>query len=296
MAPSSKDRREQAKAAADALRAKQAKAAQRQRTIAIVSLVVGIVVVVSLVLVILNNGTSAAPAAQVTPTVATGHGGIVFDRSGLVTPPDGAGAAAPGASPSSGVTLGPAGLTSDWPQNGDFAGNPVVVSVYFDPMCPYCGHFEQQSGKLLDQLRASGEIVIDSHPLSFLDRSSAGTNYSTRVANAAWTLAEKAPDAYFGFLEGVFADGVQPQEGTAGLTDDQIAQIALSAGAPKDVVDTFTDGTYTWWVAQATDIASQDLGSIATPDVMLNGVSISKTVDIYDPTALKAAIDAAAKG
>ncbi len=51
----------------------------RQRTIAIVSLVVGIVVVVSLVLVILNNGKSATPSAQVAPSVATGHGGVVFD-------------------------------------------------------------------------------------------------------------------------------------------------------------------------------------------------------------------------
>ncbi len=117
--------------------------------------------------------------------------------------------------PSGGVTWGRR-AESDWPQDGSFSGNPVVVSVYFDPMCPYCGQFEQQNGKLLDQLRASGEIVIDSHPLSFLDRQSAGTKYSTRVANAAWTLAEKAPGAYFGFLEASSPRASSPRRASRG--------------------------------------------------------------------------------
>lgn len=276
--PGKDDRRAQAKAAADALRAKQVKEAARQRTIAIAALVVLIVVVGVAVTVILNNGKTPA-TAQVAPSVATGHGGVVFDSTGVVTPP------------SQTVTFGAAGLAADWPQKASFSGNPVVVSVYFDPMCPYCGLFEQSNGKLLDQLRSSGEIVIDSHPLSFLDRSSAGTEYSTRAANAAWTLAQDAPNAYFPFLEAIYAKGTQPAENSAGLTDAQLAKIALDAGAPQSVVDTFSKGTYRWWVAQATDDASKDLGSISTPTVMLNGVKLDPTtVNIYDPTTLQAAI------
>ena len=91
----------------------------------------------------------------------------------------------------------------------------------------------------------------------------------------------------------MYASGTQPAEGSAGLTDDQIAQIALAAGAPQDVVDTFPDGTYDWWVARATDLASQDLGGFRTPTVLLNGTAVADDVNIYDPTVLKVAIEAA---
>lgn len=282
--PSKGDRREQAKAAADALRAKQARAAARQRTIAIVSLVVGLVVVVTLVMVILNNGKSSsntATADQVTPTAASGHGGFIFDKTGRLDPPSDQGSG-----------------TSAWPQNLAASGGPVVVSVYYDFMCPWCGEFERTQGPTLDALLASGAIVLDSHPLAILDRYSAGSNFSTRSAAAAIAVAEGDPSHYFSFVEAMMAEGTQPKENTAGLTNAQIADVAKGVGVTQDVLDQITSGAFTDYAAKATELASQDLGQLSTPTILLNGKNLTQElgVDWTQQGALAAAIAAAAQG
>ncbi|WP_372594636.1 DsbA family protein [Actinotalea sp.] len=274
--PTKNDRREEARAAAAALREKQAKAQARQRTIAIAALVAGLVVVGVLVAVILNQGKTSA-GAQVTPEVSSARGGVVFDESGVVIPP------------ADQDTTGDDGSTTAWPVN---SGDTPVVSVYFDFMCPYCGQFETAVGPTLDELAASGEILLDSHPVSILDRFSAGTGFSTRSAAAAWAVAEGSPEHYTAFVEAMMAQ--QPAENTAGLSDEEIAAIATGVGVPQEVADGLADGTFTWWATQATDLASQDLGSLATPTVLIDGVKLDpSTTNYFDPETLKAAIAAA---
>ena len=67
-----------------------------------------------------------------------------------------------------------------------------MVAVYSDYLCPICGVFEQTNGATLDELRQSGEIVLEYHPVSILDRKSGGTAYSTRSATAAALVAATA--------------------------------------------------------------------------------------------------------
>lgn len=277
--PTKNDRREEARAAAAALREKQRRAQARQRSIAIAALVVGLVVVGVLVAVILNQGSSSS-GAQVTPTVATERGGVVFGAGGVVAPP------------ADQTTTAADGTETAWPVN---SGDTVVVSVYFDFMCPFCAQFETLVGPTLDGLATSGEILLDSHPVSILDRYSQGTDFSTRSAAAAFAVGQEAPEQYSAFVEAMM--GQQPAENTSGLSDAEIATIATGAGVPADVVAGLADGSYTSWVGKATDLASQDLGSLATPTVMINGVKLDPSVTNYfDPDTLTAAIVAAQQG
>ncbi len=277
--PSKNSRREEARAAAQALRDKQKRDQARQRTIAIAALVAGLVVVGVLVAVILGQGKTSA-AAQVTPALASARGGVVFDAAGTVTPP------------ADQATKAADGTTTAWPVN---SGTKVVVSTYFDFMCPYCGQFETKVGPTLDALVKSGDILLDSHPISILDRASSGTAYSTRAAAAAWEIAEKSPEHYAAFVEAMMA--AQPAENSTGLTAAQIEAVATGVGVPQDVASALADGTYTWWVGQATDLASQDLGSVSTPTVLINGVKLDpQKTNYFDPATLKAAIEAAKKG
>src|SRR5699024_571909 len=121
------------------------------------------------------------------------------------------------------------------------------VDIYLDFMCPYCGDFEQVNGPDLAQAAADGEATIIYHPLNYLDRFSEGTEYSTRTAAAFADVATEAPDQARDFMAALFAQ--QPEEGSAGLTDEEITEIAVEAGVPQDVADGMTDGTYTEWVA-----------------------------------------------
>ncbi len=147
-------------------------------------------------------------------------------------------------------------------------GDPIVVDVYLDFLCPYCYYFEAANAESLNELRSEGVIQVNYHPVSILDAYSSGTNYSTRAANAAATVADSAPEYYVAFTEALFAN--QPEEGSEGLTDDEIATIAVTVGVSADVAETFADYTFSSWVEAATDQASQD-GMTGTPTIMIDG-------------------------
>ncbi len=183
------------------------------------------------------------------------------------------------------------------PRNGSDDGNvsigdasaPVAVEVYYDYMCPACGAFESANVGELDRLLEEGVIRVDLRPISFRDEMSAGTRYSTRAANAFATVADAAPDQAWDFHNALYAE--QPAEGTEGLSDDEIAGIALETGVPAAVVDGFTDRTYVNWVASVTQRAF-DSGIQGTPTVTIDGQVFDG--DVYSVGPLTEAIEAAA--
>jgi protein-disulfide isomerase len=154
---------------------------------------------------------------------------------------------------------------------------PVTVEIYFDYMCPACGAFESANAGELDRL------------VSFLDDQSSGTEYSTRSANAVAVVADAAPDRVWAFHTALY--GHQPREGSEGLSDEQIADVAADAGVPADVVDAFTDGTYRPWVASVTREAFAS-GVQGTPTVKIDGVVFAG--DVYAVGPLTEAIQSAA--
>jgi protein-disulfide isomerase len=145
---------------------------------------------------------------------------------------------------------------------------PVKVEIYLDYMCPFCGRFERANAVEIDRLLADGTIRLELYPLSFLDKASSETRYSTRTANAIATVADRTPDKVLAFNQALFAQ--QPHEGSMGLTDAQIAGLARGAGIPQDVVDTFAARTFEPWIAQVTEKAFAS-GITGTPTVKVNG-------------------------
>jgi len=195
-----------------------------------------------------------------------------------------------GSTGSGAIPVGPAGVAGTV---DGAAPDAVVVSVYADYMCPYCGQFEQINGPILDRLRGGGTIVVEYHPVSILDGASLGTAYSTRAAAAVALVADQAPEAFVTFNTALFA--TQPAENTAGLTDAEIATLARGAGVPEAVASTIESGAYLAgpesfvnWVGAATDRAAQDLERLATPTVLIDGKPLG--VDWAAPGALAQAI------
>src|SRR5450756_925142 len=195
-----------------------------------------------------------------------------------------------GSTGSGAIPVGPEGVAGTV---DGAAPDAVIVSVYVDYMCPYCGLFEQVNGPTLDQLRGDGTIVVEYHPVAILDEASLGTAYSTRAAAAAALVADQAPEAFVAFNTALFA--TQPAENTAGLTDAEIAALARGAGVPEAVASTIESGAYLAgpgsfvnWVGAATDRAAQDLGRLATPTVLIDGAPLN--ADWAAPGALAQAI------
>ncbi|TQL47044.1 protein-disulfide isomerase [Homoserinimonas aerilata] len=165
----------------------------------------------------------------------------------------------------------------------------VDIRIYLDYFCPACGAFEKANNEQIATWVQSGAATVEIHPVSFLDRSSLGTKYSSRAANAAACVANYAPDQYFDFSSLLFAE--QPAEGTEGLNDEQLIGIVGDAGVKSSsaIESCIKDNRFKKWVNAATARAFEgplpgvDVEKIErTPTVFVNGVQF--TGDITDAT------------
>jgi len=168
----------------------------------------------------------------------------------------------------------------------------VNIAVYVDYLCPYCGQFETTNGAQLASWLTAGNITLETHPISILDQSSAGSKYSTRSANAAACVANYQPDSFLDVNTALFAN--QPTEGTTGLTNDELVSLVEEAGVTDKAVATcITDQEFSGWVGDATDRAldnplpNTDIGALTgTPTVLVQGVQY--TGDLGDAAAFEA--------
>ncbi|WP_370246575.1 DsbA family protein [Nocardioides sp.] len=161
---------------------------------------------------------------------------------------------------------------------------PVTIQIVEDFQCPVCRQFEEISGALIDSYIADGTAQVQYRTIAFLDRAST-TRYSTRALNASACVMDSGEEVWREFHRQLFAQ--QPAEGTAGLPDDDLVDIAEQAGA-TDVGDCIRDETYTGWTVRTTDAAGQD-GINATPTVFVDGQQLPD----FAPETIRAAVEKA---
>ncbi|MEU1971707.1 thioredoxin domain-containing protein [Microbacterium sp. NPDC019599] len=155
---------------------------------------------------------------------------------------------------------------------------PDQLDTYIDFMCPVCNQFEQLYGETIEGLVDDGSITLNIHPISILDRASQGTEFSTRAANAMYCVAVADADASLPFLQAMYEN--QPEEGSTGLTDEQILDIASGVGV-TGIDDCVNDGRYSKYVTAMTDETpvKPGAGGIGTPTVLLNDEFVELTGD-----------------
>ena len=171
--------------------------------------------------------------------------------------------------------VAPSGVVGRYAVPAGSPSAPVKVTVYEDFICPFCGQFEAASRTTLQKDIEQGKVQFQYHVLNFLDRSSS-TRYSTRAANALAVVLDKdGPAVAKQFHDLLFEN--QPQENSAGLTNDRLVQLAVQAGANSSDVKKGIDGLeFQQWVKNVTDQASRS-GVNATPTVRINGKTVDAT-------------------
>jgi len=167
----------------------------------------------------------------------------------------------------------PAGVVDGYAVPIGKASAPSTVTVYEDFMCPFCGQFEAASRGPLQKYVDSGDVLMKYRVVSFLDGSST-TKYSTRAANAwAAVVNDSGPDVAKKFHDLLYEN--QPQEGSAGLSDAQLLDYAVQAGANRANVKKAIDtGQFNQWVTNATGAFSK-AGFNSTPTVLFNGAKLT---------------------
>lgn len=266
--PTKAQRRDEARVVAERLRAEQQKKARRQRTI-VIGAVVGVVAILAvLIAVILAEGNrSSLEDVALRPQGSTLSGAIPVGPEGIAGSTEGA------------------------------ADDAVVVSVYSDYLCGYCALFEDTNASTLAELRESGDVVVEYHTVAIFPESPP----DVQLAAAAALVADRAPESFLDFHHAVMAyqETVMAQ---GSVSHAEIAEIAREAGVGDDVVAVIESGeymagdqSYVPWVTAATDQASQDLGRLATPTILINGTVLDTKYDWRTEGQLAEAI-AAARG
>ena len=147
----------------------------------------------------------------------------------------------------------------------------VTLDLYEDFQCPICKTFEAQSNQTIKELYQSGKVKVRYHTMAFLDNAST-TRYSSRAANVAACTADSK--VFPAFHEQVFS--AQPREGSEGLSNDQLIEMARGVGAIEPgFAPCVEKGKYDDWVAAVTD-ASSKAGVTGTPTVLVNGKQITE--------------------
>lgn len=172
---------------------------------------------------------------------------------------------------------------------------PSTLTVWEDFRCPACAAFETSFRPTIHELENSGQIRVQYHLATLIDRNLGGSG-SLHAANAAGCAqdAGKFPE----YHDVLYTN--QPQE-----TDDAYAKdaklIELAGKVPG--LDTagfracVQDGRHNSWVAKSND-AFQNGGFNGTPTVQLNGESVfpQKGSEQISPANLKKWVAEANKG
>ncbi|HRN30115.1 MAG TPA: thioredoxin domain-containing protein [Terrimesophilobacter sp.] len=166
------------------------------------------------------------------------------------------------------------------------ADDVLDIRIWVDYLCPLCGGFEKANEPYLKSLLNEGAATIEIHPVAILDRLSAGTQYSTRAANAAACVANYSPNEFFSFNSLMLEH--QPAPEGPGLGDAAMIEIARTAGVEKAsrIATCIENQEFKIWVEQATKrsqtqpVPGTDLDKIpGTPTIIVNGQVYNYTLD-----------------
>ena len=162
-------------------------------------------------------------------------------------------------------------------------GSGVVIETYEDALCPICGEFERQFGQQMAKAVDEGRLTVQLHMLTFLDPASASKDYSTRAYAALLAVAHEAgstPGLAMKFHSTLFEEGTQPAEsGSTDLTNEQLGDLAVSAGAPASVKASIVAAKYLDEAKAGSATSSARLqaaiGKVGTPSILSGGAAVN---------------------
>ncbi|GAA3760213.1 hypothetical protein GCM10022240_11030 [Microbacterium kribbense] len=260
---------------------------KRARTLRRTGWAVGAVAFIAIV------GTGVAMALQsqaarpdMAPANVVDDGFTVTSVNGVATDPAAAQTVDATPTPQPSASASPASESaSPAPTPAPTTAGSVDIRIYVDYFAPGAKQFQIANAQQLTRWVNQDAATLSYYPVAMLSAKSNGTKYSLRAASASACVATHSPDAFFAFNNALLSQ--QPEQGTDGLTDQQLADLAIASGAdrPKVVRDCIENENYATWVKSATDRALEgipDTKGVAltgTPMVLVNGNPYAGALD-----------------
>jgi protein-disulfide isomerase len=238
------------------------KRSRRLLQLGIIALVLVILAVIGVV--IAQNRAQQIPEAGPVPASSNQWGGTVLTADGILK--DRSEVAerdlteVPEAPATPDESAVPPGIVD--PAEAEEADEPVQVVIFQDFECVHCADFETENGEALEEAVTDGDITLEYRNLNFLDRATP-TQYSSRTAAAAYEVGNQvSTEQYLAYVEEIFS-----HQGTGGLDNEQIADIAAKHGADRASVLTALE-----------ENAHRPLVSVVSQESLANGVAGTPTV------------------
>jgi protein-disulfide isomerase len=150
-----------------------------------------------------------------------------------------------------------------------------TVTTYIDFLCPICNDFEQSEGPTIKHQMDSDKAQLEVQPVAILDTRTNPAGYSSRAGSAMYSVVIHDYAHAYAFMQALYAS--QPEEGSAGLSDQQIIDVAKNAGVvmTSELEKEITAHTYQQYV----QAAKLPTGASGTPTLIINGTQVSVTMD-----------------
>ncbi|SEH48727.1 Protein-disulfide isomerase [Mycolicibacterium rutilum] len=163
-----------------------------------------------------------------------------------------------------------------------FDDAPVSIEIFTEPQCTHCADLQADFGDQLAYYIGVGQLSVTYRPLIFLDEERDG--HSARVSNALFLAAdgETTGTQFQRFVEELWAN---QDPGGRGPSDDEMADMARSAGMPESAVRRIAVG------GSAVNIADMDainfeylyeIDNLNTGTPTVYNLTADKRLDIYD--------------
>ena len=166
---------------------------------------------------------------------------------------------------------------------GKQAAGAPTVATYFDPLCPGCGSFNRTVDETLIKMVEAGQINLELHPMSFLNRFSSD-QYSYRVSSGIAYIAsyDNDPKHLLQFINGIFNEKFQPEEGEGykPVSNKELIKLAKKSGIPNEIASKAFNRQYLKWQLlvnkytpdrkELWNVSGSNKGSMTTPTVTIN--------------------------
>ena len=98
---------------------------------------------------------------------------------------------------------------------------PVTVDIFFDPACPACAAYGDETNSTLAKHLDKGNIEVVYHPIGFLNGQTVD-DYSNRAGAYILAIAEYAPEKTHEFVDKIVSLNFQPTNPAVDKTDDKL--------------------------------------------------------------------------
>ena len=270
--PAPRDRREAVREKAQQVHVRQSRMRWVRRGLLVAAVVVVIGAVAASVSWAVN---SMGSRPQLQPANATQDGFLVTSVPGL---------SSEGTVPDS--TPAPTEAPAEPEATASPTDAPTVdIRIYVDYLSSGARDFQLANAQQLTRWVSQDAATLSYYPVAMLTSKSNGTKYSLRAASAAACVATHSPDAFFSFNDELLRQ--QPAVDSDGLSDDELADIAVGTGATssRTVRECIVDESFASWARAATDRAleglpdTDDATLTSTPMIFVNGIEYVGALD-----------------